>query len=154
MRVMRTVYGPRGSDVRFRRMIQIFLVITFVMWTLLFLASGGGGRYPFLCGIGLIGFTVGFFFVISIVKRWREAREREQNVVVEDRGVIAHGNYLLWEEIKELREDPWEGYQLVFRPLNKKGESLHFVNIDDFPHFDSFVEQLREHGVEIRINHW
>jgi hypothetical protein len=150
---MRTVYGPGGSDVRFRRMIQIFLAITFVTWTLLLLASGGGGRYPFFYGIGLIGFTVGFFLVISIVKRWREAGENEQNVVVEDRGVIAHGNHLLWEEIKELREDSEEGYQLVFRPLNKEREPLQFVTIDDFPHFDQFIEQLREHGVEIKINH-
>jgi hypothetical protein len=152
MPVMRVVYGQEGSDVKFRRMIRISLAIAFVVWVLFLIASGGGGRYPVFYGMALIGFTVGFFLVITIVKRWREARVGEHNVVVEDRGVIVHGNYLLWEEIEELREDPEKRYQLVFRPLSNKGEPLHFVGIDEFDDFDSFVEQLREHGVKIKIN--
>lgn len=151
---MRTVYGPGRSDVWYHKVIRISSAVALFIWIVFVLSSGGDSPYPFFCVSILLGSTMGFILVILIVKRWREAREDEKNVVVEDRGVIAHGNYLLWDEIKELREDPWEGYQLVFRPLNKREEPLRFVTIDGFPHFDHFIKQLREHGVEIKIRHW
>lgn len=151
---MRTVYGAVRSNAKFRRFMRGFVAGLFIGLVFLALNTSLLGPNPFFCISVYLGFAIGILLVITIVKRWREVREREQDVVVEDKGVIAHGNYLLWDEIKELREDPWEGYQLVFRPLNKRGEPLHFVTIDDFPHFDNFVEQLREHGVEIKINRW
>lgn len=150
---MRTVYETGGSNARYRKAIRTVLVVTAFMWIIAVLASGGDVRSRLCCGTYLLGFALGVIIVILLLK-WLKEGGSETKVIVEDQGVIAYGNYLLWDEIKELREDPEEGYQLIFRPLNKKGETLHFVNIDDFLYFDNFVEQLREHGVEIKINHW
>jgi hypothetical protein len=159
---MRTVYGPGGSGVRLSRTIQLVSAITIVGFAIFLigfsqgLAGNTGPTHVSYCGCGtgFFGFAVGLLLVLYITKRRREAQNRERQVIVEDRGVIAYGNYLLWDEIKELQENPWEGYRLVFRRLNKETEPLRFVTIDEFPHFDHFIKQLRDHGVEIKINHW
>ncbi len=148
---MRTVYGPRESQIWFRKMVRNFLVGMLIAWITIWITIDWPA--PFWCcfSSSVLGFTVGFLVFVLIMKRRKEGRERELSVVVDDRGVIARGRCLLWEEITELREDPWEGYQLMFSPSKDEKESLQYINLDDFYHFDHFVEQLRNHGVKISI---
>ncbi len=132
-------------------MVRNYLLATLIFWITVWILLGEPWTFLFFFGSSYLGFTLGFFVLVFIIRSQKEAEEKGLSVVVQDRGVIAYGRDLLWEEIKELREDPWEGYQLIFRPSNDEGESLQCINLDDFHHFDHFVTQLQNHGVKINI---
>jgi hypothetical protein len=114
--------------------------------------------YDSLILVGLVLLVIGVVFGIPLTmtayRRWQKVLGIYVGVVVDDRGVDAYGEFVSWDEIREVREDPDEGYILVYRPDNDEKEPLCFVNLDHFPHFDQFLEELRTHGVEIKISHY